>query len=150
MHYTVILSNTPSVEPHFVALPIQLKVRIKGLFEHRRRYVSTADVVLAVVTFHDVPIHPCARHIHDCSDPVPLFRLEIDILLPVLLADGPVVTIVADTVHFLEAELLLLAFLGYDPDDDVIVLDQNYPHVKVVHSLKRKSLPVVELISRTV
>lgn len=65
----------------------------------------------------------------------------------VLLADGPVIAIIAHTVHLLEGELLLLILIRDHTHNDIIVLDQDYLDVEVELPILWESLGVVELIS---
>lgn len=103
-----------------------------------------------LIAVHYVPIHARIGHIDQSSDPISFLWFEIDVFLPVFLANRAVVAVVANAVHFFETELLLFAFFSNDSDNNIVVFYQNYPYVKMEATLERKSLSIVELIGRSV
>jgi phage gp46-like protein len=81
---------------------------------------------------------------------VPLLGLDCDVALAVLLADGAVVAVVADAVHLLEGELLLLVLVRDQSHHDVVVLYQHDLYVEVEPPLPRQRLAVEQLVGRAV
>jgi hypothetical protein len=97
-----------------------------------------------------VPLYSAVGHIHNRPYFVALFRLDVDILLLLLLADRSIVAVVADTVGFFEAELFIFAFVSDNPNDDIVVFDEDYADVEVESAFTGKVFVVEELVGGTV
>ena len=134
------------VQSDLVAFPIQLEVGEELLFCHRMWDQSLPNQKLLHLSTHNVPLNGAVIQIDHSSNLIPLFRLHIDVLLLILLANRPIIAIVAHAVHLLEAELLVFVFFCDYTYYDVVVFDENYAHVEVKFALAWKRLDVEELV----
>ena len=143
----MIKDGLSSVQFNFVALPVEFEIGEDGLLGHRGRNIHTPNTSLAEFPSHNEPLDPATAHIDNRPDLVALLRLHIHVLLLVLFTNRPIISVVANAVHLLETELLVLALLSDDPYNDVVVLYQDYSHVEVEFTSFWQGLVTVELVS---
>ena len=103
-----------------------------------------------MVSSHNIPFHFASIHVHNCSDPVSWAGLHIDVFLFFLFADWPIISIIADTVHLFETELLFFIFVCNNPDNYIVVFDLFDMYIKIELSLASKIGFIKNLIGRAV
>ena len=103
-------------------------------------------MALVALAAHHVPLDLHQTHVYHRPQLVPLLRLDVHVPLLVLLADRPVVSVVAHTVHLLEGELLVFVLIGNHSNHYVVILDQDDPDVEVETSFLGQCLKVVQLV----
>ena len=114
------------VELNLIVLPIELEIGKQRLLDHRLRDIDASYGSFAELPAHNVPLYDATAHIDNRSYLTCLLWLVMNVGLLVLLTNRAIVPVVADTVHLLETELLVLALLSDHAHHDVVVLDENH------------------------
>lgn len=112
--------------------------------------MGLSDGFLGCIPSDEVKLYKRLRDIHHRPDLVVLLGLVADIEGLILLADRPIIPIIADAVAALEGKLLVLVLVSDDPHHNIVVLDEHDLDVEVKLALARDGLVVEELVRRAV